>query len=174
MKKEYSNALRKRFTQLVKNDLSNFEVFTEKSPYITPGAAVFVNRVRSDLWLFVEVFGIKSEEGGFVVQVGWSRLARFPQLGMSPNFFITDRKDEIAKPEGFTRLHNPHLKNDELFYVQGTNKNSLSSLHASSFKSDTQKISSKEALELVSESCDLAFSVLKESGQQFFSEVETA
>ena len=80
MRKEYNKALRKRFIKLVEENLVNFEVFTEKSPYIIPGAVFFVNRVRHDLWLFIEVVGMHNEEGGFVVQIGWSRLARFPQF----------------------------------------------------------------------------------------------
>jgi hypothetical protein len=91
---------------------------------------------------------------------------------MSPNFSLCQSKDEISKQEGFTRLYNSHTKNEEVFYVDDTNKSSLLSLHPAKLEAP-RKIFSKEALEHISEPCELAFNELKENDQLFFAELES-
>jgi hypothetical protein len=86
MRKEYGNALREIFT----------EVFSRVCPFFAlvkkPAILAGVPGERAYRWIFNErqhmwvVLVPDQKREAFTIELGWSRLGRFPQLTMRPSF----------------------------------------------------------------------------------------
>jgi hypothetical protein len=77
--------LRQCFSAELKRAAPDFKEEKLKSKYLVPGDRVFVRKASSAVWLFVIL--IPHHAGGrkFSIEVGWSRLARFPESSVRPS-----------------------------------------------------------------------------------------
>jgi len=105
MRKECGKALRELFTAEMKTVLPQFLPVKVSSKYIFPGERAFrwipVEPVH--LWILL----VPHHKGGeeFTVEIGWSKLGRFPELSMRPSLpGPSERRDEFALDEYVCRL----------------------------------------------------------------------
>lgn len=115
MKKEYGKALREALATCMK---MRFLMFTEvkvNSLYFYPGDRAYRWIPRKPLHCWVVLETDKKGYDRFNVLVGWSKLARYPELSMIPCADNpTPNREEFAKQEYLTRL--PSLWDDRQDY----------------------------------------------------------
>ena len=119
MRKEYGKALRTLFAQEMLTRLPQFAETKVKSLYLFPGERAFCWSPRKPIycWIILQP-NLKGYES-FTVEIGWSRLDRFPELGMRPSFHApSDDRCEFAEPEYMCRLGNDRLGNDYWWEVE--------------------------------------------------------
>lgn len=103
MRKQIQQALKKQFGELMARDAPEFADTKVKSRYVSAREIVF-RHVDGDLHRYVVV--VPKEDGeAFTVELAWSRLGRFPELGMRPSFAPAQVGDQRARDEGAVRLH---------------------------------------------------------------------
>ncbi|MGB6065367.1 MAG: hypothetical protein WBG50_11195 [Desulfomonilaceae bacterium] len=105
MRKEYGKALREVFTQELKVHLPQFLPVKISSLNIFPGERGFrwVPAEPTHFWIIL----CPDQKGheAFTVELGWSRLGRFPELGMRPSSNApSENRDEFALEEYVCRL----------------------------------------------------------------------
>ena len=97
-------SLRSVIGSVLESELPDYQILDEKNDFIWPNEIPLHKNVGAlDLFL---VFSPHAQDSGrFTVDVGWSKLGRFPRIDMRP--CITDPDDshtEFQKEEYFTRL----------------------------------------------------------------------
>lgn len=102
MRKELARAVRAEFTAAMERRLPQFRPIKVVSRYAWPGSRVFEWRYDASQRFFVELFFSVKGADAFAVEVGWSRLGRYPEVGVRPGFPSGGR--ELAKPEHWTRV----------------------------------------------------------------------
>jgi len=119
MRKEYGKPLRALFTAEMQSRLPQFAATTVKSQYIFPGERAFCWIPRDPIrcWVVVQP-NLKGHES-FTVEIGWSTMARFPELGMRPSFQSpSDDHAEFAQPEYMCRLGKDRVGDDHWWEVE--------------------------------------------------------
>ena len=86
MRKELSKAVRTEFTAAMARRLPQFVPVTIKSRYAWPGSRIFRWVSDPSLHFFVELFFDPKGDDSFGVEVGWSRLGRYPEVPMRPGY----------------------------------------------------------------------------------------
>lgn len=83
MRKEYGQALKTVFEKAMVQHLPDFVPTKDRSGYVFPGERTFRKRIEGvvDLWV---VLSPNQKLDEFSVELGWSRLARFPELAIRP------------------------------------------------------------------------------------------
>ena len=99
MRKELSKAVRTEFTAAIARRLPQFVPVTIKSRYAWPGSRIFRWVSDPSLHFFVELFFDPKGDDSFGVEVGWSRLGRFPEIPARPG-----GREDLAKAEHWVRL----------------------------------------------------------------------
>ena len=99
MRKELSKAVRTEFTAAMARRLPQFTPVTIKSRYAWPGSRIFRWVSDPSLHFFVELFFDPKGDDSFGVEVGWSRLGRYPELPARPGI-----RDDGSKVEHWVRL----------------------------------------------------------------------
>lgn len=104
MRKEYTKALRKAFDAQMAAVIPDFAVTKPQSKFAFPGERYYCRSIGDKLRLWIALVpNPKAEE--FTVEVGWSRLGRFPELPARPPAFVpTVERVEFSRDEYFTRL----------------------------------------------------------------------
>lgn len=113
MRKEYGQALRALFTAEMQSRLPQFEPSQVKSKYLFPGERVFCWNPQESIrcWIILQP-NLKGHES-FSVEIGWSKLARFPELSMRPSFSSpSEDRAEFDEPEYVCRLGKDRLGED--------------------------------------------------------------
>lgn len=103
MKKEYSKVLRDGFLKRLPQMASGFKPFNGNSKYLFSGEKACYRELNPKLWQFVILSPNATGLESFTLELGWSRLARFPELGMRPSYFPDDCID-YGVDELITRL----------------------------------------------------------------------
>jgi len=99
MRKELSKAVRTEFTAAMARRLPQFVPMTIKSRYAWSGSRIFRWVSDPSLHFFVELFFDPKGDDSFGVEVGWSRLGRYPEVPMRPG-----SREDVAKAEHWVRL----------------------------------------------------------------------
>ncbi len=108
MRKEYGKVLREAFARRLAERLPRFKPVRTGSDYLFPGERVFCWAVSGDLHLYVILTPDQRGHDAFTVELGWSRLGRFPELSMRPNIMGPALDGaEFARDEAVVRL--PYL-----------------------------------------------------------------
>lgn len=104
MRKELSKALKEAFTQAMAAELPRFRETPIKSMYLNPGERVFAWPASGAASLFVIL--VPHPKGGdqFTIELGWSALGRFPELGVRPSMRPPKRGEEFQEAEYVCRL----------------------------------------------------------------------
>jgi len=112
MRKEYGKALRTLFSKQMAKQLSQFEEIKINSIYFSPGDRAFRWKAADRLHCWIVLSPSKKDHDEFTVLIGWSKLGRYPELGMVPCAQMPTRfGDEFENEEYLTRL--PYLWTDE-------------------------------------------------------------
>ena len=99
MRKELSKAVRTQFTAAMAERLPQFAPVTIKSRYAWPGSRIFRWVAGPSLHFFIELFLDPKGDDSFGVEIGWSRLARYPEVPSRPGF-----REDVARAEHWVRL----------------------------------------------------------------------
>lgn len=97
MKKEYSRALKKIFTEKLKREISGVKLWTKKSEYIFPGEVVYSLGKYNGTSVFIVLIPNQKDDS-FNVEMLWSKKEGFPKLSVRPNAMFTEPElaDEYA------------------------------------------------------------------------------
>ncbi len=117
MRKEYGKALRELFARGMRDRFPQFAPARVSSRYVFPGERLFRWAPAESLhcWVILSPDG-KGREA-FYVEIGWSRLGRFPELGMRPSCADPRSADVAGERECVVRLRSlrePHDSGWEL------------------------------------------------------------
>jgi len=99
MRKEYGRELRLQFASAMRELAPEFEEHREKTRYLWPGERAFSWSAPRGLGFVVLSPDAKGDDK-FTVEVGWSRLRRFPQLPVR----VGDPRDTSGNEEFLCRL----------------------------------------------------------------------
>jgi hypothetical protein len=88
----------------VLNRLSGFSIYVDASEYLWPNEVAIVNSL-SNIDLFIIFSPHEQDSSRFTLDVGWSRLKRFPQVPARPCLDQPDiDRSEFVNDEYFTRV----------------------------------------------------------------------
>lgn len=105
MRKEYGKALRKLFSSEMKRRLPQFVPVKVSSIYILPGERAFCWTPAEPVHLWILLCPDQKDREAFTVELGWSKLGRFPELSMRPSFEApSSGRDEFTLDEYVCRL----------------------------------------------------------------------
>ena len=105
MRKEYGRVLRRLFDERMRAELPQFEPVRLTSDYVWPGERLFRWDAGEGLYCWVILNPSAKGQQSFTVEVGWSCLGRFPELGSRPSVMAPPSLDEVAEmPEGTLRV----------------------------------------------------------------------
>ena len=96
--------LRKFFLHGLQEIDSGFVEEKLRSPYVHPGEVVYVNRSAEPLWMLIVLVADRHGRERFTVEIGWSKLGRFPNLSMRPSPDQPDGGAEYSFDEYMCRL----------------------------------------------------------------------
>ena len=119
MRKEYGKALRTLFAAEMATRLPQFAANKAKSNYLFPGERAFYWNPQDTIrcWVILQP-NLKGHES-FTVEIGWSKLARFPELSMRPSFHSPDEGHaEFAQSEYVCRLGKDTVGEDHWWEVE--------------------------------------------------------
>ncbi|GAB3550381.1 hypothetical protein GCM10027343_33310 [Noviherbaspirillum agri] len=157
MRKEYGQALRSLFEKAMSQHLPDFIPTKVASDYVFPGERTFRKRVEgiADLWIVLSP-SQRMEE--FSIELGWSRLARFPELVMRPS--LQQPYEAFDETEYMCRLGELAFGKDHWWVVEKFQAPSnMEDLAAS-----LEKLSGPLAIERVKPRVDEAVGTLIEKG----------
>ena len=103
MRKEYGKALRMLFEQHMKRSLPDYVPVKISSIYFTPGDRAFEKKAGNGTSLWISL-SINPKYESFNIEIGWSKLGRWPELSMRPSSIRPNGSSEFAKEEYITRL----------------------------------------------------------------------
>lgn len=117
MRKEYAHVLRQHFSQRFEERFPAFAPQGVKTIYFTPGDRAFENKLDdgTSLWISLHV---DQKYECFNVEIGWSALGRWPELGMRPSPLRPDNHAEFEEQEYLTRLPFLWTENDDWFEIE--------------------------------------------------------
>ncbi len=105
MRKEYGKALRELFTVEMNARLPQFLPIKVSSIYLFPGERAFRWIPAEPIHLWILLCPHQKGREAFTVEIGWSRLGRFPELSMRPSLEVPSaRRVEFAMDEYVCRL----------------------------------------------------------------------
>lgn len=104
MKKEYKKALKESMSSMLKNEDLGFLEYKEKSQYLIPGDIAFVKPISSELLLLLILIPHRSGAEQFSIEIGWSKMGRFPHLGFRPSGHPKEDQSEFSENEFVCRL----------------------------------------------------------------------
>ena len=114
MRKELSKALRAEILKVMRNELPQFESLKRPSESPWSGSLVF-RRIHSDsLWMFVEFYYKVRGPEAVYVELGWSRLSRYPEVVMRPSFISNEM---FSQDKDWVRLKRLRTKTSDDCYV---------------------------------------------------------
>ena len=99
MRKELATAVRNEFAAAMAQRLPQFVPLIVKSRYAWPGSRIFGWAYNPSIHFFVELFFDPKGYDCFGVDVGWSRLGRFPEVAARMGF-----REDAGKAEQWIRL----------------------------------------------------------------------
>ncbi|MFL6660487.1 MAG: hypothetical protein ACJ8GW_20540 [Massilia sp.] len=94
------------FAKLIEQNLPGFQPYSEKNRHLVPGERVWINETTfGDVSLFAIFSPEDKGRDQFTIELGWSRMRRFPQLGRRPSLaFKSDFESCYERAEAITRL----------------------------------------------------------------------
>jgi len=164
MRKEYGQALRALFEKAMSQQLPAFTPTKVGSDYLFPGERAFRKRIEgvADLWI---VLSPNQKMDEFSVELGWSRLARFPELVMRPS--LQRPYEAFNETEYMCRLGELAFGKDHWWVVEKFRApRNVEDLVAS-----LGKLSAQVASERVKPKVDEAVATLMEKGIPYLEEV---
>ncbi len=85
MRKEYRRELKKAFQKQLQSIAPEYELVKLKSMYVDASEMIFRRVVNDNLHLFILLVPHHHGMDQFTIEVGWSKKARFPELGIRPS-----------------------------------------------------------------------------------------
>ena len=96
--------LRSGIKSIVLTQLSGFELYERPSQYLWPNE-VAITKTQSRIALFIVFTPHEQDSKRYTLDIGWSRLNRFPQLPARPCLEEpSEDRAEFANDEYFTRI----------------------------------------------------------------------
>ena len=95
MRKEYGKVLRGQFDKKLSEDVPDFKHVNVKSKYIFPGERAYAWEVSDKICCWLILVPDQDADLRFTVEIGWSRLGRFPELTMRPSATLEGKEDKI-------------------------------------------------------------------------------
>lgn len=115
MRKEYGKAFRAQVERCMGESAFGWRLHKEKSIYAVPGERAFRRDMAAGLVLWC--FWVPYDKWeSFTVEIGWSRLERYPQLSMRPSFEGPD--DAHGRDEYAVRLGQLSRQRDQWWEVE--------------------------------------------------------
>jgi hypothetical protein len=168
MRKEYGKALRARFSLEMKSALPQFEEVKVKSVYFWPGDRAFCWEASESLYCWIVLSPSNKDYEEFTVLIGWSKLGRFPELGMVPCAELPSAgREEFGNDEYLTRLPFLWGKEDRWWVVEELRM----PLSVAELEASTQPISAAKANEMVAPAIEDAIEKLQERGVPYLEEL---
>lgn len=132
MRKELGKVLRSTFKSKMGVMLPQFREEKVKSEYFFPGDRAFRHQVGTELALWIVLCPSNKGLDEFTVMVGWSRLARYPELSMVPCILLPSQdRREFEAQEYMTRLPFIMGRGDEWWVIKSFGFSTLAELLAS-------------------------------------------
>lgn len=164
MRKEYGKALREEFARQLAQRLPGFQREKARSCYLFPGERAFCRAVSGELHLYVILTPDLRGHEAFTVELGWSRLGRFPELSMRPNLMGVPEDDaEFTRDEAVVRL--PCLTGDPEWWTVEALPDPPT---VEALLEQQRKRSPEEAMARVEPLVTQAMDRLESAGAQFF------
>lgn len=167
MRKEFAKALRDQFAKKIEAEFTDFEPYPEKSMYLFPGERAYYRAVDDQLWLFIVCSPDSKGHERFTIELGWSTLERFPEIGMRPNCAASSSREEFVKPEAMLRLDGLGQIPEWWAIEETADPFELSNLRLEKM---ARKVSAAEARGLVTPRLQEAFEALKSYGIPYLDE----
>jgi hypothetical protein len=104
MRKEYSRVLRDSFAKLIKANVPKFKPAKVKSQYLWPGERDFLWDTKELVHVYVILSPSLKGHDEFTIDIGWSRLGRFPEIGARGSRSPTAERKEFQEMEFACRL----------------------------------------------------------------------
>lgn len=165
MRKELGKALKEVFTRSMAAELPRFRETPVKSMYLNPGERVFEWAPGGAKRLFVLL--VPHPKGGdqFTVELGWSTLGRFPELGMRPSRLPPMRSEEFREAEYICRLGEAAGGSDKWWSLERSAAPAVSVAGAlAALQAQVAPLPAAEARALVQEPVAEAMGLLQRSG----------
>lgn len=99
MRKEYGKALRTLFADGMQKRLGDWRPIPAPAPWYWPGERLYMLPAPGGLWLLILLEPDVKDHDAFSLSVGWSRLARAPQLSMRPAMEAPQSMQALARDE---------------------------------------------------------------------------
>jgi hypothetical protein len=116
MRKEYGAVLRRSVEERMTSSPFGWTLHREKSIYAIPGERAFRKDAGAELTLWCMVVPNQKLES-FTIEVGWSRLARYPELSVRPSPGSHD--EARGRDECLVRLGELSHGHDHWWEVEG-------------------------------------------------------
>jgi hypothetical protein len=97
MKKELKQKAAKLFENALTKEFPEFKLSKIKSKFLF-GEAVFRWIVNDQIHVFILIVPNVKTDDEFVIEVGWSKLARFPELSCRPCIIVSPIPEEKSFP----------------------------------------------------------------------------
>ena len=162
MKKEFANALRDLFTEEMAKKFPEFKPVKMKSQYIWPGERVFCWVVADSVGCYIVLVPSQKGYDEFTVEIGWSKLDRFPEISARGIHVPQPDHSEFARDEFLCRLSS--LWGSADFWWQFYDVNKVMSDPVQHILIQTKKLTTAEAEETVLPHVVSAIGKLKEHG----------
>jgi hypothetical protein len=104
MRKEYGKALRDAFDRQMKAKLPAFRPLKTESMYIFPGEQVYYRMPREPINCIIILVPSRTDTDEFTIEIGWSKLGRFPECMRPCLEPPTSARAEFEQPEYICRL----------------------------------------------------------------------
>jgi hypothetical protein len=85
------------FNKKMKESLPDFASFHEKSEFINPGEAIYYSPIFDSVYLFIILVPNLKSEAEFTIEVGWSKMNKFPELSIRPWPKSPNNSEEVYK-----------------------------------------------------------------------------
>ena len=122
MRKEYGRVLRELFSKRMSERHPEFSNVKVSTIYFTPGDRAFEKKLDDGTSLWINLH-IDSKLECFNIEIGWSDLGRWPELGMRPSPVRPENNSEFKEREYITRLPSLWTEIDYWFEIEPFNPN---------------------------------------------------
>ncbi len=119
MRKEFKKALIHTFADELRKCDNGFAVATIRSIYVGPGETIYEKIVNTTTRVFVILIPDSKREA-FMLEIGWSKLGRFPELPMRPSGRPTPDRLEFERTEFVCRIEKLYDPTFSYWYIQPT------------------------------------------------------
>ncbi len=117
-RQKINSLLRDNIRQRLARLSPSFIPYAERSVYLSSAERAYFHSVNSDVQLFLILVPDRKGADRFTIEIGWSKLGRFPRLSMRPSFDEpTESGEEFLLDEYVCRLGRVMVGADRWWHV---------------------------------------------------------